>query len=417
MKVLVFGGTSGAQYLAKRLAREDNVELVHHCHVHPTTKGEKNYIPLKTTSEGTDQEQRARILDLIDLVPSDLIVTTTLNYQLWDGFRNKVSQENIPTILPEKDVAMLEWSKAIGKELLTAVGVPTPAYSVYSREELFEKFFTIPRPFVLKYDRDWRAGMQTIIIDDSNYQAEYEKLTTSGITKYTPIHGTVVESFTVEEYVPGKREYSYHSLVGKHNWIYLGSARDYKRRFENDIGYNTVGLGAYANVNIDPIVHTYVDKILTKLKERGIEYIGFLYLGIQEGKDGITRVLEINVRPGCPEFTTILPLIEGNLSTQLYNAVTEQELTPLAQSNEAVVTVRLVNKDYCLEKYQQWKHPVLDNVPDDIEIVYGDEWYLLHAVLIAKGKTKEEAADKIHQYLKTVDLGDYTYRTDVGYLD
>lgn len=417
MKILVFGGTSGAQYLAKRLAREEGVEVVHHQHVHPSAEGEGKYVPLKTDTNGTDQEQRARILDLLDTVPLDIAITTTLNYQLWEGFRNKVTEKNIPSLLPNKEVAMLEWSKAVGKELLTAAGIPTPSYTTYTREELFDKFFEIPRPFVVKYDKDWRAGMQTIIITDDNYQDEYEKLTTTGIKKYTPIHGTTVENFTVEEYVPGEEEYSYHALIGKNNWIYLGAARDYKKRYENDIGYNTVGLGAYFQSNIDPIVHEYVDKILLELKSRGIEYIGFLYLGVQEGKDGITRILEINVRPGCPEFTTILPAIESNFSKELYNAVTGRDLEPVKMSAEHVVTVRLINKYYCLEKNRKWQYPKLDNVPEDIEIVYGDEWYLLHAVLIAKGKTRREAAEKIHNYLKTVDLGDYTYRKDIGYLD
>ena len=77
MKILVFGGTSGAQYLAKRLAREEGVEVVHHQHVHPSAEGEGKYVPLKTDTNGTDQEQRARILDLLDTVPLDIAITTT----------------------------------------------------------------------------------------------------------------------------------------------------------------------------------------------------------------------------------------------------------------------------------------------------------------------------------------------------
>jgi phosphoribosylamine--glycine ligase len=417
MKIAIFGGTSGTQYLAKRLASEESVKLVQHHNAHPTTQNIKNYTVLDVGLHGTLEEKRTRSLNLLNTLDADLVITTTLNYQLWDKFREKVIDNNVTALLPDKNIAMLEWSKVVGKEILVSANVPTPAYTTYTRTDLFDKFFDIPRPFVLKYDKDWRGGMQTIIITDENCQLEYEKLTTVGVKKYTPIHGTEVENFVIEEFVQGTHEYSYHALIGKQNWIYLGSARDYKRRYENDIGYNTVGLGAYSPVDIDPVVHQYVDNILNLLKSRNIEYIGFLYLGVQKGEDGITRILEINVRPGCPEFTTILPLINSSISDQLYNAVTGDKLIPVEYNNEHAVTVRLINKNYLLERRYDWKYPVLDNVPEGIEIVYGEEWYLLHAVLVACGKTRQEAADKIHAYLKTVDLGDYTYRTDIGYLE
>jgi phosphoribosylamine--glycine ligase len=417
MKIAIFGGTSGTQYLAKRLASEESVESVHHHNAHPGTKSNGKYIFLDVGQSGNLQEQRTRSLNLLDTIDADLVITTTLNYQLWDKFRDKVTVNKINALLPSKSIAMLEWSKVIGKELLVSAGVPTPEYRTYSREELFGDYFNIKRPFVLKYDKDWRGGLQTIIITDDNYQEEYAKLISKGVKKYTPIHGTEVESFVVEEFVQGIREYSYHILIGKQNWIYLGSARDYKRRHENDIGYNTVGLGAYAPVDIDPIVHTYVDSILSLLKSRGIEYLGFLYLGVQQGVDGVTRILEINVRPGCPEFSTILPLIKSSMSTQLYNVVVGNKLTPIELSDGCAVSVRLINKHYMLERRYDWKYPVLDNVPEGIEVVYGEEWYLLHAVLVARGKSRQEAADKIHNYLNTVDLGDYTYRTDIGYLE
>ena len=416
MKIAIFGGTSGTQYLAKRLATEESVEIVQHHNAHPTTQNNENYTVLNVGTHGTLEEKRTRSLNLLDTIDADLVITTTLNYQLWDKFREKVTNNKVTALLPGKNIAFLEWSKVIGKEVLASANIPTPSYTTYACNDLIDKFFDIPRPFVLKYDKDWRGGMKTIIITDENYQDEYVKLTTVGIKKYTPIHGTEVENFVVEEFVQGVQEYSYHALVGKQNWIYLGSARDYKRRYENDIGYNTVGLGAYSPVEIDPVVHQYVDKILNLLKSRNVEYIGFLYLGVQQGADGIVRILEINVRPGCPEFTTILPLIASNMSDQLYNAVTGSKLSPIEHTDEHSVTVRLINKHYLLERRYDWKYPVLDNVPDDIEVVYGEEWYLLHAVLVARGKTRQEAADKIHNYLKTVDLGDYTYRTDIGYL-
>jgi phosphoribosylamine-glycine ligase len=160
-----------------------------------------------------------------------------------------------------------------------------------------------------------------------------------------------------------------------------------------------------------------MDKLLQTLKDRNLEYTGFFYLGVQEGVDGILRVLEINMRPGCPEFSTIIPTLDYDLAIQLYKTATQQIIPNTKFNDLRCVSVRMINKNYDLSRRKNWQYPVLDNVPNGVEMYYPEDWWLLNALIVSTGQTNSAAADRIHDYLDTVDLGDYTYRTDIGYLE
>ena len=85
--------------------------------------------------------------------------------------------------------------------------------------------------------------------------------------------------------------------------IPLEPARDYKRLKNDDEGPNTGGMGAYSPVTDIP--DTLIDwttanvtlPVLGELERRGIEYIGFLYVGLMLTDTG-PQVLEFNCRLG-----------------------------------------------------------------------------------------------------------------------
>ena len=417
MKILILGGLSTSQALAKHLSNCISVEHVYHIGSYDDAPNTEKYTHVLIDKAGTPHDFRNCLLETVKTINVDLIIPTTLNYQLWDRFRAIIQEKNVPTLMHSKQAAMAEWSKVVGKSILADAGVPTPSYQTYLRDKLFEKFETIPRPFVLKYDQDLREGLQTVIVTDDNWQTELEYLKSDlGIKKHTPIFGEEIQSFIVEEFVEGKTEFSYHALVNDTGWEFLGAARDYKKRFENDKGYNTVGLGAYARNSVPDIVHEYMDRLVQTFKRRNLDCRGFFYLGVQEGVDGIMRVLEINMRPGCPEFATIMPTLEHDLVTQLYQAATNQIISKTTFNKLSTVSLRVINKNYDLSGRKNWTYPALLNIPADVNVYHPDRRWLLNALLVATGYNTNTAADKIHSYLKTVDLGDYTYRTDIGYL-
>ena len=78
----------------------------------------------------------------------------------------------------------------------------------------------------------------------------------------------------------------------------LPTAKDHKKIFERETGANTGGMGTYApnveaEVFVDKIKNSVLDKILTGLKEENIDFRGLLFIGFMITDDGI-YVLEFN---------------------------------------------------------------------------------------------------------------------------
>jgi phosphoribosylamine--glycine ligase len=182
-------------------------------------------------------------------------------------------------------------------------------------------------------------------------------------------------------------------------------------------------MGSYNTNDIDTVVHSYVEKIIKEIKKGGDYYIGFLYLGILVKKDGTPIVLEINTRFGDPEIQTIFPVIKDDISKLLYATATNQQLSTVEFTGKSAVSVKVVNKNFydlpnIKHKFTDAiKIPRLDHCPDNITISYEAMEYLsCYANLTTVADSVESASDTIYNYLKSVDIGEYTYRTDIGYL-
>ena len=92
----------------------------------------------------------------------------------------------------------------------------------------------------------------------------------------------------------------------------------------------------------------------------------------------------------------------------------------MKQKSHATVAVMIHHKNYDNTPKYLAKQPNIQTVPDNIKVISGDirltrgnHW----GIVIADADTKEQAADKIYSWIETQDLGDYTTRTDIGYLD
>jgi len=422
MKIAIFSSGGASQLLVRLLSTDPTVEKIYHWG--NVSIGISDRVePLFAPPGYTGDEEKTFLLKTLETIEVDLIITTVLHYQLWKKFQEIIKKRGIPCIAPNGDVAMLEWSKMTSKTILTTLGIPTPKYYSLRRVDLVKQFYKIPRPFVLKFERDYRFGLQTIIITDDNVEKEFENLIQNGFTRISQLEGTdfLDQHFVVEEFISGTREYSYHAICNATGWKYIGSARDYKKRYEGDVGFNTAGMGAYSPVNdVDPIIGTYVDKIFNYLKSKNIEYTGFMYLGIMIDQNGTPLVLEINTRPGDPEIQTILPLVKNNLPSLLYDIASNSNLPEIEFSNNVAVAVRIVNKKY--ETVVTSKNTNLLTVPDlwpetdDILINYNKDQTVLYCVVMTVDSTIENAGNRIYKFLENKSMGDYTYRTDIGTL-
>lgn len=309
----------------------------------------------------------------------DLVFPTIFRNQQWPRLQEIVKTRNCNALLPSAQASRLEGNKLYAKKFLQSLGIPTA--------KLLDKH-PVGKPYVLKSDID-NDGLQTIITTSDTWD--------TGI---------------IEEYLEGP-EYSYHALLNRVGWKYLGSARDYKRIYDNDQGHNTVGMGAYSlKDRIDSIVHSYMDRIYQALKQADIDYVGVIYLGIKV-VDGTPYVLEINTRIGDPEIQCIGETVV-NFCEMLVAAGKNTQIPEPIYTDAEAVTIKLVNKDYgSLEIIE----PVNLNSTDQVTVCKAEDISTTYCSLHATGATKEIAAAKIYAYLKSKDTGGYRYRNDIGILD
>jgi phosphoribosylamine--glycine ligase len=422
MKIAIFGYHAGAHFICKKLLEDDFVEIVYQIGANPAIQPSNRHVPKNMTT--------LEILEFLDTTELDFVFLTTINFLRNKEIQNKIKEKNIPSCSPSYDLSLLEWSKHKGKLLLNELGIPTAKSVTVDRAKLYETFLHIPRPWVLKFEQDWRAGLQTVIVTDENFKSEFIKLQVSGQHRYMETFGKFTnQHFIIEQFIKGSREYSYHILCNENSWKYIGSARDYKKFKDGDIGINTASMGCYSPVNIHPRVHKFADTILKHLKDIGTPYIGILYLGIMEDEFGEPHVLEINTRPGDPEFQSIVMTLDTDqsLAKILYQTSTGAYIDDVKIGNVNSVSIRIVNSEYVniveaqaskdMEKLKPHVNPQLWPELPDIYINFNKNRKLLNSVITTTAETRIGASDKLYNFLKNMQMYDFIYRTDIGYLE
>ena len=136
--------------------------------------------------------------------------------------------------------------------------------------------------------------------------------------------GDAGRTLVVEERLEGP-EVSCFFICDGTTALPLVSAQDHKRIFDDDLGPNTGGMGAFApspllTPALDAVIHErIVAPVLRGLAEDGTPFRGFLYAGLMLTADG-PKVIEFNVRFGDPEAQVVLPMIESDLAPLLLDA-------------------------------------------------------------------------------------------------
>lgn len=343
-----------------------------------------------------------------------------------DYFQEKEYLRHILVIGPKKAGAMLEGSKDFCKAFLQKYNIPTARYQTFT-EDTYRDAVAYLRdhsyPVVLKAD-GLAAGKGVIISPD--FEHALDALENMLRNKRFGKAGSKV---VIEEFLEGI-EVSVFILTDGKEYVLLPEAKDYKRIGEGDTGLNTGGMGAISpvpfadEVFMQKVKERVIDPTITGLQQEGIEYTGFLFIGIINVNNE-PYVIEYNVRLGDPETEAILPRIKSDLF-ELFKALHDHTLGSykLEIDPRTAATVFLVSGGYP-EGFEKGKEiSGLDKVSSDV-LVFHAGTKQVHDKLVssggrviavtALGDTMDEALAKANAAAETITWQDRYYRHDIGF--
>ena len=343
---------------------------------------------------------------------------------IYDFFKKDSELSHIPVIGPSKVGAQLEGSKEFAKEFLVKHKIPTAAYDSFT-EATVEKgclfLETLQSPYVLKAD-GLAAGKGVLIIQDLE-EAKTELRNMLVHAKF----GNASAKVVIEEFLDGI-ELSCFVLTDGQQYKILPTAKDYKRIGEGDTGLNTGGMGAISpvpfvdSVLLDKIETRIVKPTVEGLQKDGIEYKGFIFIGLIIVK-GEPIVIEYNVRMGDPETEVVIPRIKSDL-VELFQAVANGNLNDvsLAIDQRSATTVMIVSGGYP-EEYEKGKEIFgLDKMEDSL--VYHAGTKIENGKLVTNGgrvlaitsfgNDFQEAIKKSYQNIDKLHFDKMYFRKDIG---
>ena len=229
---------------------------------------------------------------------------------LVNGIVDFLEEHNITVFGPNKSASQLEGSKIFTKNLCEKYKIPTAKFGIFKNINDAMHFTNNTNyPLVIKAD-GLASGKGVYICDNKN---------DSKIAINEIFNGKfgIANKLLIEEFLVGE-EMSYFIVTDGKTIKKFGTAQDHKRVLEGDLGKNTGGMGAYSPSRLinDELDKKITDRIIKPtidgLKKIGINYKGFLYVGLMIVK-GDPFLIEYNVRMGDPECQTILPKLNSNL--------------------------------------------------------------------------------------------------------
>jgi phosphoribosylamine--glycine ligase len=282
------------------------------------------------------------------------------------GVVDSLKEMNIPAVGPTRSLARLETSKSFTRHLVEKYHIPgNPKFRTFSSMNGIEAFLEELDGIVVK--PDGLTGGKGVLVQGDHFQTKAEAL------DYCRCVLEEHPSVTIDERLEGE-EFSLQCLSDGKTVVATPPVQDHKRRFVDDKGPNTGGMGSYSceDHSLPFMDRTEViegleitQKIAEAIfKETGERYKGVMYGGFIITKSGI-KLLEYNARFGDPEAMNILPLLKTDF-VDVCKAIIEGTLHTLNIEFEkkASVCKYVVPKGYGLPK----DHPYAQSASAKIEI-------------------------------------------------
>ncbi len=282
------------------------------------------------------------------------------------GVVDALAAAGIPAVGPTCSLARLETSKSFTRNLLEKYGIPgNPRFRNFRSSDGIEAFFDELDGIVLK--PDGLTGGKGVLVQGDHFLTRAEALDLCrDILKSHP-------GITVEEKLEGE-EFSLQCLCDGRTVVATPPVQDHKRRFVDDRGPNTGGMGSYSAADhllpfLDAAAVAEGLSITRKVaeairRETGVPYRGVMYGGFIITRSGV-KLIEYNARFGDPEAMNILPLLRTDF-IDVCRAIIDGKLDRLdiVFEKKATVCKYVVPKGYGLPQ----DHPEAASTSSRIEI-------------------------------------------------
>ena len=231
---------------------------------------------------------------------------------LAEGLADACKAAGIASFGPSKAAAKLESSKVFAKAFMRRHNIPTARHVVFrDLAAALDHLHTVTYPVVIK--ASGLAAGKGVIIPASI--AEAETAARQMLSEHA--FGAAGDEIVIEERMEGP-EASVLAFCDGKTLAVMPVAQDHKRVFDNDLGPNTGGMGAYAPAPVvtaamlREIDRDILEPTVRGMAAEGMPFSGVLYAGLMLTKSG-PRVIEFNCRFGDPETQAILPLMKSDL--------------------------------------------------------------------------------------------------------
>ena len=420
MKVLLLGSGGREHALAWKINQSERLTKLYVAPGNAGTAEIAENVNIKVTDfEALANFVENNAIDMLVVGPEDPLVEGIRDY-----FEADARFARLMIVGPGKAGAILEGSKDFAKEFMFRHHIPTAGYLTVTKDNLEKGFAfleTLKPPYVLKAD-GLAAGKGVLILDNLEEAKRELELMLGG--KFGKAGNQVV----IEEYLKGI-ELSVFALTDGRSYKILGSAKDYKRIGEGDMGLNTGGMGAvspvpFANEEFNRKVEERVVRpTIEGLQKDGIDYKGFVFFGLMN-VGGDPYVIEYNVRMGDPETEVVMPRLKTDILS-LFEAMAKGELEQAAfeLDDRFCTTVMLVSQGYPGD-YEKGKE--ITGVPDvKGSIVVHAGTKLADGKVVTNGgrviavssfgKTMREALAQSYENVAKIHFDGMNFRRDIGF--
>ena len=334
MKVLVVGSGGREHAIVDSLAQSSKVSKIYAAPGNGGIREQAELLAINADDiSGLAAAARKERADLTFVGPE-----IPLSKGIVDAFR----RDGLPIVGPTADQTRLESSKSFAKQFFKANGIPTAAFAECATSaEAYRVLENSEYPIVIKAD-GLAAGKGVVIAENSE-----QAVNTVRSFMESRSLGEAGSRLVIEEFLEGE-EASFHVFADGAAFQAMVAAQDHKRRFDNDSGPNTGGMGAYSVDTIlsDEQQRAVIQGMIKPTLQAAEGYSGVLYAGLMLTADG-PKLLEYNARFGDPETQVILARLKTDLA-DIFTDIVEHRLHSrrVEWRNEAAATVVLVARGY-----------------------------------------------------------------------